>query len=172
MQQASSPNSTALANTNPSQNSDIAANPTVFLDDNVAPQSLTTATLTPPWIDGISGANKLDVGAEYASVSNGDGARIRDTAVGTDKHVVADIDIVAIITMEWCFNRTVFANTANGHDARLGITTAICRWLGRGTARHNFPKPALTLLEAGAMGRVSGIIEAPNGSHAIFPILR
>ena len=171
MQQASSSNSTALADAYTSQNGDIASDPAILFNHDVAAQGLTTTTLTTSRIDGVGSTHELDVGAEDAPISNRDGAGIRDTAVGANQNIVADIDVVAIVAVEWCLDSAILANAANGHDTPLRIITAIRRQLRRGAAGHDFPKTSLPFLEAGSVGWVGGIVEAPDSSHAIFAVL-
>lgn len=149
MQQAPSSDGTALPNANTGQNGDIAANPAVFLNDNVSTQSLTTAALPASRINRIGGTNELHVWAKDAPVSNSNGAGIRDAAVRTNQNVVADVDIVAVIAMEWRFNGAILTNATDGHNTRLRVPIAVCRWLRRGAARHDLPETTLTFLEAG-----------------------
>lgn len=171
MQQASSTHGAALAHADTGQDGDIASDPAILLDDNVAAQSLAAAALTTSRVDGIRGAHELDVGAEDASIADGDGAGVGDAAVGADQHVVADVDVVTVVAVERRFDGDVLAHAALRDNGRLRIDATLDDRFGGRTACHDLTEAALALIRTGPVRRVGGIVETPDGGHAVLAIL-
>ena len=173
MQQAPSAYSTALTDTHTRKNGHIAANPAVLFDDNVSTECRSAAALTTSGVDGVGGTDELDVGAEDTSIADGDRAGVRDTAVGANEHIISNVNVVAIIAMEGCFDSDFRSNATYGHDIWLNVNVAVggwC-WLWGRTTSHDLTKATLAFFRTGTMRRVGGIVEAPDGGHAILAIL-
>lgn len=131
---------------------------------------MTATALAATRIDRVGSANKLDVGAEDASVANGNCAGVGDATISADKDVVADVDVVAVVAMEGCLDDDILTNTTNRHNTRLrGV--AVRGRFERGTACHDVSETALALLGTRSVRRVGGIVEAPDRSHTILAVL-
>ena len=74
MQQTPRPDRTALPHPHPRQNSHVTPDPAVLLNHNIPPQRLATTAHPPSRINRVGGADELDIRAEDASRSDGDGA--------------------------------------------------------------------------------------------------
>jgi hypothetical protein len=123
--------------------------------------------LTLLWIDGQSRGKDANIRTNYAVIANLDLTHIIDGTVAPDHNVVADGDVISIITNEGCFDGNMSANAANVCDrGSLGGRNS------NGVAGlQNFEEQASALIGRYAMGRgTSKVVESPACGRAAFTL--
>ncbi len=110
---ASCCNRTTSANCHTRHDDSATSDPTVVLDgDGIAHgRSLTSFSLG--GIDGKRAALKIHVRSDHTSRANAHAAGVSDGAVGGDEDIVADGDVVAVVTGERGFDDDSLADTAH-----------------------------------------------------------
>ena len=95
------------------QDCGVGPDPDIVLDDDVPPQSSSSAF--PPFfrVDWICRTHEVDIRAKDDVITNRDRTGVCDATIWTNYDVLSDLDIIAIIAVERCFHMNACANTAN-----------------------------------------------------------
>ena len=176
VQQTARAHGAAAPHAHARQDGDVAADPRVVLDHDVAPERPSFPLATLARVDGVRGAHQLHAGAEDDVVADADGARVGDAAVRTDDHVLADGDVVAVVAVEGGLDHAARAHGAVGDESRVRRRVVRARVrrvrVGAGAHAHDLPEERHARVAGQhADGRVHGrIVEAPHGLRALVAV--
>ena len=166
-------NRTAFPYPHARKDRDPSADPAVLLNDNIPAQRRTFAAHPPPRVDRVGGTHELDVRTQDAPCANRHRTGIRDAAVGPDKDVIANRDVVSVVAVEGGFDDDAFTAAAQ----REGVVQDGCRFaVGQRRFRvrsqiEDLAEEAGSLFLAGTVGWVRRIVEPPDGLDAFLAVL-
>lgn len=119
------------------------------------------------WIDGQPRGKYADIWTNYAVIANVDLAYVIDGTVAPDHNVVADGDVITVITNERCFDGNMSANATNvGNGGSFGGRNS-----NRVAGLQDFEEQASALIGRYAVGRgTSKVVESPASGRAAFTL--
>lgn len=174
MQQAPGTNGAAATNSDARQNGNVASDPGIVLDYDLSSQRPAFSLLSLSRVDRVSCAHQLDAGRENDIVPDGHAARICNSAVRTNDHVVADGHVVAIIAVERCLYHDPAADRSVGNKGRIGRrivgTQGRYRGIHGGPQSKDLPEEPHAVFGRDARRGVRGVVESPDRQCALLPV--
>lgn len=113
---ASRCNRTTPANCHTGHDDSATSDPTVVLNGDGVSHGRSLTSFPLGGVDGQRATLKIHIRSDHTSRANAHAAGVSDGAVGGDEDIVADGDVVAIVTGERGFNYDSLADTAHRRD--------------------------------------------------------
>lgn len=152
----------------------IAANEDVVFDCDRAAGEQALAAFARGWVDAGGVAVEAHVWADYGAISDNHFAGILHVAASAYDHVVAEVDVVAVVAVEGCFDDGAVADSTGSDEGGQGggdvaIAVVCCCtfcWVDDGG------EEARALVCADGFGGFGGVVVAFDGGFALLAVVK